>query len=176
MSVDERFALKIKLKSLAAEASIIRHAELKQALPSHQKVWGVGSEGSDASLEDYKAHRLERRKRRADMRAQEWYSQSVALRDKLYRHRIDVVRPEARATHLAYGYLRGTPYSWMEHNAFLTPSEAQVLKSRVTEMVVKYGPRVSGTKVEVLDHVTAQVGNWFVAPAVDKPEKVKVIA
>ncbi len=58
--------LMIKSKSLAAEARIIRHAEL----------------------------RAKKEGRRS-------------LRQGLYYHRIEIVRPEARATNLAYGFLRG---------------------------------------------------------------------
>lgn len=67
--------LKVKLKSLAAEAKIIRAEELK---------YKKAGRGNDP------------------------------YRNGLYRHRIDVVRREARLTLLAYQFLRGIPYAACE--------------------------------------------------------------
>lgn len=81
--------LKVKLKSLAAEARIIRKEEMR-------------SHGT--------------------------------LRDALCIHRRVIVRSEARATHLAYGFLRGRQYIQLEHKAESAPDW-----KKVESMVKRYG-------------------------------------
>ena len=88
--MDERVYLKVKLKSLAAEAKIIR-----------------------------------KETQRAKLRS---------IKHGLYAHRIGVVRPEARYTHLAYGFLRGREYQQIEKKAHIAPNW-----KRVRKMVQKYG-------------------------------------
>lgn len=100
--IDRREMLRVKLKSLAEEARIIRREESRS--------WGQ-------------------------------------LRDELHRHRVNEVRSEARATHLAYGFIRGLTLEQME------PTRTQNLKyshgermekalfERVRKMLQKYGPK-----------------------------------
>lgn len=87
---DRRRFLKVKLKSLAAEARIIRTEELR--------------------------------------------TRDNELREDLYLHRIHKVRSEARATHLAYGYLRGRTYAQLEASCETPPDWANVKR-----MVRQYG-------------------------------------
>lgn len=100
--IDHREMLRVKLKSLAAEAKIIR-------------------------LEEKRTH--------------------GQLRDQLYNHRILVVRQEARATHLAYGFIRGLTLEQMEPNRkpfSESPRTAKIFEDRLWEkvrgMLKKYGP------------------------------------
>lgn len=86
--------LKIKAKSLADEARVIR-AEEKKA-KAKRKTETVNS---------------------------------------LHHHRLQVVRPAARATHIARGYLAGTPYRLIEGNA---KSEPPLFAA--AQMLAKYGP------------------------------------
>jgi hypothetical protein len=58
------------------------------------------------------------------------------IRDQLADHRKKDVRTEARATHLAYGYLKGRTYVRIEHPNSTTPP-----KDRVERMVKKYGTK-----------------------------------
>jgi hypothetical protein len=88
---DRRVMLKVKAKSLADEARIIRKEE-----------------------------------RRA----------SPLLRGELHLHRVSDVRSEARATHLAYGLIRGRSVERIERSQTRTPP----LWLRVQTMVKKYGP------------------------------------
>lgn len=88
--VDKRKLLKIKVKSLAAEAKIIRK-------------------------EEFRSNRQ--------------------TRDALYWHRIFVVRTEARATHVAYGLIRGRTYKQIEQNPKGKPDW-----DKVKAMLKKYGP------------------------------------
>lgn len=91
--MDERICLKIKIKSLAAEAKIIRKEEKR--------------------------------------------AKSQSIRESLYRHRIDVVRYEARHTNIAYGFLRGRTYAQIEANPKTPPNWDKVRK-----MVEKYGTHI----------------------------------
>jgi hypothetical protein len=92
--------LKVKIKSLAEEARIIRREEWQ----IKSKPVGYRESGWSAKL------------------------------DGLHNHRTQVVRPEARATQLAYGFLRGRLYSQIEAKASTEPSW-----DRVAAMVRKYG-------------------------------------
>lgn len=46
----------------------------------------------------------------------------------LHHHRTMVVRPESRAAHLAYGYLRGVQYRQMEAKCWVKPDWDKVLR------------------------------------------------
>ena len=91
--------LKIKIKSLAAEAAIIRHAERK----ARRRVDWVKAHGSDNDLFDARY-----------------------ARESLSDHRRGVVRSEARHSLLAYGFLRGRAYSSMETVTHTPPDWARV--------------------------------------------------
>lgn len=88
--LDRREMLRVKIKSLAVEAQIIRREE--------RKTFGT-------------------------------------LREELYRHRMDVVRYEARHAHLAYGFIRGLTYEQMESSTNQSPNW-----ERVRQLLKKYGP------------------------------------
>ena len=78
--------LKIKFKSLAEEAKIIKKEEQKQ-----KKIFRkIGP-------------------------AYEFYDKHMKTYNSLRDHRIDVVRLHARATHLARGYIKGMPYKRIEN-------------------------------------------------------------
>ena len=99
--------LKIKLKSLAEEARIIRHQERK-------------------------------------MRGVNWGGQSATFRN----HRIMVVRFEARATHIAYGYLRGLEYLQIERTCHdIGCSLDKELWNKVEGMVKRYGSLRDSEKI-----------------------------
>jgi hypothetical protein len=116
--------LKIKLKSLAAEAKIIRREELRlNCSPSL---------GEDIA------------------------ARNTSERTALYVHRIITVRSECRATHLAYGYLRGRAYHQLEASCRERPDWA-----RVARMVYRYGKtgRKEAELIEVLrDWATRDAG------------------
>ena len=56
-----------------------------------------------------------------------------SIKNWLYLHRILVVRIEARATYLAYGFLRGREYCQIEQKAYTRPDW-----KRVRQIVSKY--------------------------------------
>jgi len=102
-----QIALKVKFDSLSAEARIIR------------------------KLENVKRHQAARaRKKHGDS----YEAGHQAERISLHEHRIMCVRPEARATHLAQGFLRGHPYSAMERVSNTAPNF-----TRARELVLRYG-------------------------------------
>jgi hypothetical protein len=72
------------------------------------------------------------------------------LRLSLHWHNRDVVRPESRAAHLAYGYLRGRKYRQMEAKCYSPPD-----MSRVRILVKSFGLEKDTKKVE------ADLKKWF---------------
>lgn len=69
-------------------------------------------------------------------------SQNVHVRDKflsLQHHRKQVVRPEARATHLARMFLKGLDYLQVENKCNEAPNWKKVL-----ELILRYGPSAPG--------------------------------
>ncbi len=155
--------LKIKAKTLAAEAVYIKAEERKAMMapfrgkvrwtlaayakeynyPKSQKtlathILGMNAIGDRivrdvlkryiASLTPEQLDRFQRRRQ--------------AARDKkllLRTHRINVVRREARATHLARAYLMGRPYADVEQKTYQSPLFEKSLKSIIGAMVLKYG-------------------------------------
>lgn len=136
--MDERAYLKVKIKSLAAEAKIIKQ-ETKRA-------------------------------------------RSVSIKNGLYRHRIDVVRVEARHTQLAYGFLRGRAYHQIEKNACQIPNWAKVRKmvekygthlapwSLNTERYQEYEARVAENKKQ-LEEVLKRFDQWVVEATTKQQEE-----
>lgn len=101
--------LKVKIKSLAAEAAIIRREE-RQALKAGR--WGVAhqkTEESEALFGEY---------------------------NQLHNHRTHAVRDAARVALLAYGFLRGRPYRAIENEPASAPPAVRRLTAN---LAVKYG-------------------------------------
>lgn len=63
-----------------------------------------------------------------------------ALREQLYLHRIHDVRDESRATHIAYGYLRGKPIVQIERriDGLWESYAGHKIWNRVQAMIAKY--------------------------------------
>jgi hypothetical protein len=127
--------LKVKIKSLAEEARIIRLEEQRRKGPKVAAPRpGIPYPVSDvpAMLNDQR--RSLRWRRRRPLPEGDVY---FALRA----HRIHDVRTEARAAQLAYGFARGRPYRSIENNRTGHPPIA--VMTRVGELLHKYcgGPR-----------------------------------
>lgn len=104
--------LKIKIKSLAEEARIIRKEERK--VLSYARTTDIPAP-KEIHYRTY---------------------------ESLHRHRTYDVRTEARATHLAYAFLRGVPYASVEakRSDSKKASYAETLTwKRASDMVKKYG-------------------------------------
>ncbi len=93
--------LKVKVKSLAAEARIIRHATHK----AKRRVRWMKEHGDEAE-----------------------HLEAEEVRDTLIRHRCVEVRSEARHSLLAYGFLRGTQYQVMERTCHQGPDWERVAR------------------------------------------------
>lgn len=118
--------LKVKACSLAAEAAIIRRIERKRIKAA--RTLASGNCSPDRAYSDYHSLRA---------------------------HRVLIVRPEARATHLARGFLSGLPYQRIEtgrKDAASRPNLAHERRAtlenyilpRVADMVMKYSSEETG--------------------------------
>ena len=116
--------LRVKVGSLAAEARIIRRLEA-----SIRRKWRKS------------------RERTAEQVA-ELHHRHFVLRE----HRIREVRPEARATQLAIGFLRGRSYQQMEPTTKSKPDWA-----RVERLVKRYGSAEKAALVAAWATVEAAV-------------------
>jgi len=103
--------LKIKAKSLAVEAQIIRREELKLKRTAN---W-------------YTEHQ----------QAEEGAA-CARKRQDLYEHRIGIVRRESRATQLARSFIKGHAYCTIERNTRLDPYTRGKLIGRVHKLLMKY--------------------------------------
>lgn len=109
--------LKIKAKNLAHESRLIREGEVEQRDRARQ----LRGKQKNTRLEDER-------------------------RESLYLHRIQVVRPEARSTHLARMFLKGTPYKHVERSCRIAPD-----RDKVVRMVVRYGKADKDTARAAVD-------------------------
>lgn len=93
--------LKVKVKTLAEEARIIRREErIKKAQARYARAKGKDDAGIGIDM----------------------------VREQLYMHRKFQVRKEARCTHLAYAYLRGIPYTMLERTMKTQPNWENVAR------------------------------------------------
>jgi hypothetical protein len=120
--------LKIKLMSLAEESKIIRRQE-HNLVKRYRKLRSIGKEVS---------------------------ATSDGLLASIHHHRVREVRCEARSAHLAYGYLRETPYRAMEWRC---ENDNQPDWRRVLDIAKKFGAH----------KLTAEtLAAWAEVPAVER--------
>jgi hypothetical protein len=136
--------LKIKIKSLAYEAALIRKEERDLMCIVH-------------NADDPKAKYLEFRLKNP---------RGSALGDDLFFHRTLDVRHEQRATLIAYGFLRGVPYRAIETEGRKGHERPGPNWGRVREMVEKYG-RYGYTKTEKAQ-AWADIVAWRAVPALPR--------
>jgi hypothetical protein len=182
--------LKVKALSLAAETRIIKQQEQK-CMQRSKRYYAYQVERLQAkmnkildaikSIEDSREHEVERRvlftrltqirnriqilninlqkRQPSDLFIKKMNNQRISLE----RHRIDVVRAEARATHIARGYMAGR--SWQEMEG--TKSAAMFGGwERVYAMVMKYDTRTSPTARKAL------FDSWLTSLGIIHEEKV----
>lgn len=130
--------LKVKLKSLAEEARIIKHEENKRKVP-RARAKAAKPEGGEADQAVVKQHQREIRHIvrdiRAERRAKDWYPKTLVELQSLHRHRVDVVKKEARLTSIAYGYIRGRKFSQVDSGRNLKPEDWEI----IGRMIRRYG-------------------------------------
>lgn len=137
--------LRIKIKSLAAEAQIIRSDERKVL----KRARSIEARTEPASR-DPKA--------------------TASLRDthhSLRLHRVHDVRNEARASLLAYAYLRGMPYAKVETPPRMNVSDWKdrrrftPVEGRIVDLVAKYGPHDGQPDKARRTTIKDAIGVWF---------------
>src|ERR1700741_3191701 len=114
--------LRVKIRSLAEEARIIRHEENKYRPKTRLELHTVPAEQTVDGIVAGKIVKVTPGEQPKHL--------YFALRD----HRVFEVREEARAALLAYGFLRGRNYGQMEPFSFYPPP-----LRRVMELVQKFG-------------------------------------
>lgn len=119
--------LKIKIKSLAAEATMIHREERRHNIGHRGRVRIRRQLARANDLTPAQRTRLERRLAKPSDRAMKAFW-------GLRHHRQYDVRSESRASHIAYGFLNGLPYNCIEANTKSPPNW-----SRVEDLVKKYG-------------------------------------
>lgn len=107
--------LKVKIKSLASEAQIIRREERRAKTSKHyrraaKRLLRLGREHVKGSFTELTNFERELNTKKAMTPEPENYTKFWSLRD----HRTGVLRGEARSAQLAYGYLRGKQYEQLE--------------------------------------------------------------
>jgi len=140
--IDRREMLRVKIKSLAAEAKIIRLEERRTAGRKHMQnkktyhaLMKRAREEAPSELERrhaIAAIRLQFRAEKAKLRPRK---NPDPLFDQLYAHRILDVRRESRHAHIAYGLIRGRSLERIE-----TAPKTQPNWVEIERMVKKYGP------------------------------------
>lgn len=138
--------LKVKIKTLAAEASDIRNQERKininararkrmaRDLQLGPRVYGTGRKRDHDRIEfqtEAQIARLEKKLARSRARLQNPKATSAFW--GLHNHRTNDVRKEARSSLIAYGFLRGLTYHQIEQ------SNKPVDWDRVEAIIKKYG-------------------------------------
>jgi hypothetical protein len=119
--------LKVKIKSLADEARTIKAEERKWFQVEKQTIRNDSGQKIATIITTH-------RKRTPEQVAACHVGQPHPLFFGLRDHRIKVVRPEARAANIAYGFLRGRDYQRIENKAHEAPNW-----KRVEELVAKFG-------------------------------------
>jgi hypothetical protein len=123
--------LKVKIKSLADEARTIKAEERKWLQLDYVE---VEAENPKTGALEKRTLKFSRRKRTAEQLTRCELGDPHPLFFGLRHHRIHVVRPEARAANIAYGFLRGRDYQRIENKAHEAPNW-----KRVEELVAKFG-------------------------------------
>jgi hypothetical protein len=135
-----RVYLKVKIKSLAAEAIIIRQEERKHNIGCRARVRIRRLLRKSNELTITERETLERKlKAPSDNALKAFWG--------LRSHRTYDVREEARAAHVAYGFLRNRTYAQVEGSAKSSPEW-----ERVRKLVEKYG---DGSKTERMQRFEA---------------------
>lgn len=160
----KKAAIQTKIVSLADEARYIRRKEIK---------WKM------------KARKARDRQKVSEEGKSSWTYHYLRL------HRLNVVRPEARATHIAYGFLRGLPYYKIERpteNAnyyserFKDSFETNVLTvsydrfwTAVARIATKFQQPADGASPLTHEEMYKQVIQWRAATGTP-PEENKAIS
>lgn len=145
--MDRRVCLKIKLKSLAAEASMIKFEEQKRKVPRKRRIENIKLAITIEHREACEKERARVRVASTKRRSQAWYPMSLQQLLELQRHRIDVVRKESRLTGIAYAFIRGREFAKVDSGRNLSGDDWK----RIGAMIERYGEKGS----------IARLGDWI---------------
>ena len=126
--------LRIKLKSLAAEATMIRREERRHNPGHRARVRARRLLDGKTNVDNVTPQDLKTRQARAKRILRTPSETALKAFWGLRHHRQYDVRSESRASHIAYGFLRGLDYKRVEGTAKSSPNW-----SRVEDLVKKYG-------------------------------------
>ena len=138
--IDRREMLKVKVKTLAAEARIIRSMAHRAAKPDHKlRLRHITDALTDTTLGENERWALvvERRLLKKRMQARGVIGR---LRWELIHHRKTVLRKEARLTHIAYGLIRGRRYEQIEKSTRPEKKLKEADRKAIQRMLDTYGP------------------------------------
>lgn len=114
----------------------------------------------------------DRRRRNAEKRGKD-YSKWLEVRTR--QHKIDKIRPEARAAFLAYAFIRGKSFNQVEPNT--KAIYHAIVLNRAAEIALKYGDFPSGTtRAEAYRAIVLWFEAALAARAVVAAEKAEVAA
>lgn len=145
--MDRRVFLKVKLKSLAEEARIIKREERKRKL-KRLRPKPFSMPGGGAAIGVPAIDRQQERESLARQRARPWRSMALHEIEQLHLHRIRVVRKEARLTLIAYAFIRGRTLASVDRCNSFSHDDWK----RVVAMIRKYGGSLD-VKEQLLDWV-----------------------
>ena len=131
--------LKVKIKSLASEAQIIRREERRAKTSKHyrraaKRLLRLGNEHVKGSFTELTNFERELNTKKAMTPEPENFTKFWSLRDQ----RTGLLRGEARSAQLAYAFLRGKQYSEVEGNVTQTTYN-RIDWDRIKFIVAKFG-------------------------------------
>lgn len=123
--------LKIKQKSLAAEARIIRDEEERLSDAAYLNLMLTPQRASKIADPDEMEKYLKR--------AEQGRQRLLSRKNRIAAHRRNDLRHESRLTHLARGFIKGLPYEAMEGLVRPNNHLNEFAWDRIEKMVRKYG-------------------------------------
>lgn len=157
------YALRVKIKSLAAEAAIIRREEHR--FPSRaQRKRAIRTAYANAGLDRNSIAEVRAGKApKPNLELPRWASRnrSNEVYNDLHRHRTIDVRREARAAQLAYAFLRHRPYETVEPSRPLVQqlvgeyTSRDILLNNITGIAARFGT------ITDMAAVRAQIDSWI---------------
>lgn len=131
----------------------IKHQHNSNLIYLKIKLKHLGAEG--------RINNEEQRKLKDTWRMEKWKAKAAAraayqaTHQSVRKHKIDVVRPEARATNLAYGFLRGRPYAALEERFYDVPNW-----ERVAQIVLDFGKNHDNVRNLNKEQIKQLLNEW----------------
>jgi hypothetical protein len=146
--------LKVKMKNLADEARTIKLEENRLKKPRAYRRVTIKSPDGSIRTEYLETEKGKKAMTRWERKSAQAKARSTYTLFGLNRHRIDVVRPEARATYIAYAFLRGKKFP---ETRMLSGNETYIegsIVSRAAAIAAKFAP-------DKKRHLSADIEKWI---------------